>query len=388
MWWLRLRSPGKVTVHSLRTPDKTEAELRACPLVARHKALMLAARPVPADTVWRHDYAPGLHDGPDGGKIFATATELHYMDASGKVRITGPNGSLGFVIRDGASAAARPSLPVKTGDDDLLETYLKHAGVTGLPERQARNVWHTFKTVVGKPLSKCTRDDGRALVAAFGNLKSATAHRRMVPMVALCNLAIAEGKLTFNPFAGCTPKRNDSKRVLPFSDADVELIRANLGKLDKHDALLVRVLATMGVRRGEAFAIDREQTENGVRYVMIGETGKTGSRKTDQSLRRVPLPADLLKHLPKKISGPLFTGRLDSAGKRLRKWLGNIGISDPAKAPMHSFRHRAKDKLRAAGAPLDVQYELLGHEVRTVAAGYGRGSPVPLLKKWLDKIGM
>src|SRR5207237_1098605 len=190
---------------------------------------------------------------------------------------------------------------------------------------------------------------------AFGNLKSATAHRRMVPMVALCNLAIAEGKLTFNPFTGCTPKRNDSKRVFPFSDADMEIIRANLGKLDERDALLVRVLATMGVRRGEAFAIDREQTENGVRFVIVGS-------KTDQSLRRVPLPADLLKHLPKKISGPLFAGRLDSAGKRLRKWLGDIGISDTAKAPMHSFRHRAKDKLRAAGAPLDVQYELLGHE--------------------------
>ncbi len=265
---------------------------------------------------------------------------------------------------------------------------MKHKGITGLPEKQARDVWHTFKTVVGKPLAKCTRDDGRALVAAFGNLKSATAHRRMVPMVALCNLAIAEGKLTFNPFAGCTPKRNDSKRVFPFTDDDMGLIRANLHRLDKSDQLLVRMLATMGVRRGEAFAIDREQTENGVRYVMIGETGKTGSKKTDQSLRRVPLPKDLLPYLPKKITGPLFAGRLDSAGKRLRKWLGDIGISDPTKAPMHSFRHRAKDRLRAAACPLDVQYELLGHETKTVAAGYGRGSPMPLLRKWLDKIGM
>jgi hypothetical protein len=30
---------------------------------------------------------------------------------------------------------------------------------------------------------------------------------------------------------------------------------------------------------------------------------------------------------------------------------------------------------------------ILGHEERTVAAGYGGGFPVPLLKQWIDKIG-
>jgi hypothetical protein len=28
-----------------------------------------------------------------------------------------------------------------------------------------------------------------------------------------------------------------------------------------------------------------------------------------------------------------------------------------------------------------------GHEETTVAAGYGEGFPVPLLKQWIDKIG-
>ena len=137
----------------------------------------------------------------------------------------------------------------------------------------------------------------------------------------------------------------------------------------------------MGVRRGEAFAIDREQTENGVRFCVVGS-------KTEASLRRVPFPKDLLPHLSKKITSPLFTGRLDGATKRLRKWLGDIGISDPNKSPMHSLRDRAKDRLRAAGCPLDVQYELLGHETKTVASGYGRDLPMPLLRKWLDRVGL
>lgn len=54
---------------------------------------------------------------------------------------------------------------------------------------------------VGKPLKDATRDDGRKLVAAFGDVKSATAKRKMVPLVAMVNLAISENKLPpFNPF--------------------------------------------------------------------------------------------------------------------------------------------------------------------------------------------
>jgi integrase len=374
--YIRLRDhDGRRFVKSLRTTDRAVAQVIALPMIAEHKARLLASR-APEGVAFRYEYEPGReHPGPDGGRVIATTTELIYLDADGKIRARGPNGGIGFAI---PAPGERPSVPVKNSDDALLETYLKHKGITGLPEKQARDVWHTFKTVIGKPLAKCTRDDGRALVAAFGDIKSGTAHRRLVPMVALCNLAIAEGKLTFNPFAGCTD--NGWKRRVPFTEDDVKLMRANIGKLDKTDQLLVRVLATMGVRRGEGFAIDREQVENDVRFCIVGT-------KTDQSLRRVPFPKNLLPHLPKKISGPLFTGRLDSAGKRLRKWLGDIGISDPTKAPMHSFRHRAADRLRAAGCPADIREELLGHERKTVAAGYGEGHPVPVLRKWIDKIG-
>jgi hypothetical protein len=37
----------------------------------------------------------------------------------------------------------------------------------------------------------------------------------------------------------------------------MKLIRANMHRLDKSDQVLVRVLATMGIRRGEALTIER-----------------------------------------------------------------------------------------------------------------------------------
>ena len=243
-----------------------------------------------------------------------------------------------------------------------------------------------------KPLKQCTRDDGRAIIAhleeqAGGEIKSATLRRRMVPLIATVNLAIDEGKLTFNPFSGVVPDRDDEDEREAFDDADMKLIRANLHLLSKSDQLLVRLLATTGMRRGEAFEINREQIENGIRFVTIGT-------KTPQSLRRVPFPADLLPYLPPKITGQLIPGRMDTAGKRLRKWLTEIGITDPDKAPMHSFRHRAAKRLRAAGVPEDVREAVGGwangmkkKPSRKYGNKHGAGYPLSVLKEAIDKIG-
>jgi integrase len=225
----------------------------------------------------------------------------------------------------------------------------------------------------------------------------------MVPLVATVNLAIDEGKLTFNPFSSVVPIRDDEDERDPFDEHDMKLIRANLHKLDKNDQLLVRLVATTGLRRSEAFSIDREEKEDGIRFVYIG-------KKTPQSRRRVPLPADLIDYLPPKITGQLIPGRMDSAGKRLGKWMFEIGIPgipDPDttdkddkapgeldKAPMHSFRHRAANRLRAAGVPEDVREALGGwangkkkKTSRKYGNKHGAGYPLSVLKKAIDKIG-
>ena len=286
----------------------------------------------------------------------------------------------------------------------MLETYLKHNGIDGLRERQARAIWHIFKTVVNKPLKQCTRDDGRAIMAYLekdGEVKSATLRRRMVPLIATVNLAIDEGKLTFNPFSSVVPVRDDEDERDPFTEDDMALMRANLHRLSESDQLLVRLLATTGVRRGEAFEIDREENEDGIRFVTIGANKGAGKR-------RVPFPADLIDFLPKpKITGQLIPGRMDSAGKRLGKWMFEIGIPgipDPDiinavpgeldKAPMHSFRHRAANRLRAA-VPDESLREAVGgwangkkkKPSRKYGNKHGAGYPLSVLKEAIDKIG-
>jgi integrase len=394
--YVRLQPPGqRVIERSLGTTDVKAAEIAAADLIKRHKLTMYGRRLTRLPQVhasWVPAYAPGVQV-IDGQQVFATERELRDLTTGA---VIGPNGGPAEILSpaplDGVpsfeaydAAKARPTPTVKNGDDALLETYLKHKGISGHREREARDMWHIFKTVVRKPLRECTRDDGRAVVAYLEDqadepLKSATLRRKMVPLTALVSLAIEEGKHKgINPFAGVVQDRGDADRRLPFDDDDMALIRANLSRLSDEDQLLLRLLATTGVRRGEAFQIDREQTEGGVRFCVIGT-------KTEASRRRVPFPAELLDHLPAKITGPLFSGRADAASKRLAGFLRDIGITDAAKV-LHSFRHRAQDRLRAAGVPEDVRWAVLGHEKRTIAAGYGKGFPVPMLKEAIDRIG-
>ncbi len=398
-WYVRLQPPGqKIVEKSLGTSDLKLAEITAMPLIREHKAFMYQRRPT-VTPFWHRAYEPGLRV-IDGEQVIATDRELQFLDDGGNVLRREPNGGPAELLspapRGGPSFKAyddakRPTPAVKNGDDALLETYIKHNGIDGLRERQARDIWHIFRTVVKKPLKQCTRDDGRAIIAhleeqAGGEIKSATLRRRMVPLVATVNLAIDEGKLTFNPFSGVVPDRDDEDEREAFDDADMKLIRANLHLLSKSDQLLVRLLATTGMRRGEAFEINREQIENGIRFVTIGT-------KTPQSLRRVPFPADLLPYLPPKITGQLIPGRMDTAGKRLREWLTEIGITDPDKAPMHSFRHRAAQRLRAGGIEESLREAVGGwangkkkKTSRKYGNKHGKGFPLSMLKKAIDKI--
>ncbi len=388
-WHIRLQGDPRIE-RSLGTSDRRQAEIIALPLIAQHRARVLARQPRFV-TGWWHEFEPGReHALPDGTKILATAKELHYVGQNGSIIRTEPNGGPqythptrlkepSFELFD--KERATPTLAVKNSDDALFEGYLTHANVGQKYVSEARQVWEMYKSLVGKPLKTATREDGRALVKYFeekGN-KSATIQKKIGWLVAMCNFGIGESRLTFNPFSSVVPRRDDALRRKPFSADDIATIKANLDKLDPSYQLLIRLLACTGMRLGEAFQITEEDSEEGIRYVTVGT-------KTAQSLRRVPLPEAVLPFLPARIEAPLFHGDAGRASRTLGKFLRDIHITDKAKV-IHSFRHRAQDRLRAVGCPEDKRWAILGHEEETIAAGYGEGFPVSVLKDWIDKIG-
>ena len=80
-WWVRVRSGNQRIEKSLRTSDRRGAEILAAPMVAAHKAALLAARPRLEMTPYTLE--PGEYIGPNGERVIATTRELIYLDAAG-----------------------------------------------------------------------------------------------------------------------------------------------------------------------------------------------------------------------------------------------------------------------------------------------------------------
>jgi integrase len=98
-------------------------------------------------------------------------------------------------------------------------------------------------------------------------------------------------------------------------------------------------------------------------------------------VEKLPAGSPLFPDLSKGFYG----GRGETATKRHGRWVRALGITDPSKAPAHSWRHRMKDALRFLRVPPEAADALLGHDNPTNAgAGYGagwRGRPDELAKE-------
>lgn len=404
-----MRKPGgpRVVEFSLKTPDRREAEAIAGPHIAEHKRALLLNSIMrgPQRSYVGPRYEPGrMHTLDDGTRVLATVDQLTYLDdksdiirvetneESERIRFF-PDIEQRVALCAEAGIKTRevvpPSLRSNKGNDrdaDLVELWLTENRLSDHIRREAMISLSTFKTLTsGKLFAEAGYDDGKLLVEHFFSKGEAhaTVQKKVGHLRAAINFATKTGKFTgMNPFQGVMPKRPPlhlNRRDI-LDDRDMEAVRDSRPIFSHEEWLIWVLLATTGMRLAEAMSIDSEKVEKGIRYVTVGT-------KTEASYRRVPLPKAVLPLLPARIEGPIVEGITTPAmSKRLNRRLTQVGITDENKV-VHSLRHRAKDRLRAEGVDLSLQYELLGHETKTVAAGYGRGSPMTVLKPAIDKIG-
>jgi integrase len=409
VWHCRFQYTGDIAVKmgerefefSLRTTDPLEAEIRALPHIRAHKLTMLSVRQMNDGTFNRASqpkYEPNReHITPEGKRLIATEEKLLSLDDDGKIVRTASNektvaDALGFAMD--AQTKEWKVLPKETGraahslEEQIVASWVTQRKPNKHLEREARKGWEMWKKVVnGKSIRQCTRDDGRKLVAALQaeGMKAATIGKYLSHLNAATNMAINDAKLKFNPFSGVAPKVDDDLEREPYTDDHMTTMRKAIDNFEADERRLWVLLATTGMRRGEAFEIDREFEEpaldggKGIRYVIVGT-------KTDASKRRVPLPKGYLDLYPETITGPLFPDTPNNTSRRLLRRSRALGITDP-RYVVHSLRHRAKDRMRAFACPGEVQSWMLGHDSVTVADDYGKGPPVSRLKPWIDLIG-
>ncbi|NIX75313.1 hypothetical protein [Microvirga terricola] len=341
----------------------------------------------------------------DGTTSFATPTEV-FVNANGKTVATRPNESIVGIKpifmteneRRGILIATqrKEQLTNRTGDTDwqIVNAYIDAKNKSKAWEREAREVYEDWRRIVGKTFNRADLPDGEKLAQYYlkehvplkarktgvQGIKTATVAKKLNFLSAPINhqLKNKNPKIRFNPFRGVVPDVRDATRKSPLYNEDLKRIDRNLDKLGSNERLLYLICRHTGCRRGEAWQIE-ETREKGLRVIWFGS-------KNEQSVRRIPIPDALLPHLPTQIDGSLFTDDPINVGKNLNRAMRRFGITDETKT-LHSFRHRAKDRLRAEACPVDVQWAILGHEKKTVADGYGKGFAMTVLKPYVELIG-
>lgn len=123
------------------------------------------------------------------------------------------------------------------------------------------------------------------------------------------------------------------------------------------------------------------------------------SIKTDSSVRRVPIPASLVKlgfaafvERRKKTGPRLFSefaseanrSPSDRATKFAQRYLERVGQKQQGKAT-HWLRHAWTDAMRNCGAPPYVISLVDGHKLPGMADVYGTGENLNACKEWIDK---
>ena len=129
------------------------------------------------------------------------------------------------------------------------------------------------------------------------------------------------------------------------------------------------------------------------RSVTIRPNGIRGL-KTKGSHRTLPLSqraAEVLQgHRQGKEDGEALFPRYarprgsDAASAMMMKRLRTV-ITDK-KLTMNSLRHRMKDKLRNTGCPEAVSMAILGHSTNTIAANYGSGYALEVIREHMERV--
>jgi integrase len=215
---------------------------------------------------------------------------------------------------------------------------------------------------------------------------------------------VAECLLTVNPADGLRLRKSRQTSPPPYTDAEaVQILLA--ARLETRPSLRWShwIMAFTGMRAGEVLQLlggDIRQ-EGDVWFIDVNESTEGKTVKTGNP-RHVPIhPALITEGFVEyaqtiAAAAPVFPDkRPDRFGNRggrawnlIGKWARQkAGITDPEKAPDHSWRHRVEDELRAAEVPEDARDAITGHARKTTGRQYGvRGESLKRLHRHLSRI--
>ena len=224
--------------------------------------------------------------------------------------------------------------------------------------------------------------------------------------------AVKQRKISSNPFddVAVTTQRKVSTRQSPeFNETEVQLILRTASayptnsnrEFDVARRWVPWICAYTGARAGEITQLRGKDVSEHEGTWVIHITPEAGTVKTGKP-RTVPLHDHLIEQgfsefVKAKGDGPLFYNtrslrkaittdptkpvrpRSVSTRNRIAEWVREIGVTDTAVAPNHSWRHTFKRRAARAGIEPRIRNGMCGHAPHSVADEYETPSTADLI---------
>ena len=290
--------------------------------------------------------------------------------------------------------------------DKVLRDYLEYKSDAQVDDRDLRTrverLRSEMKRVFGKvkfeqvPLQDISRSDATEFRdVLLGKMAPNSVLRTLNTVKAAINHTIVENSLNIpNVFAKLRIKGAGAGRTdrLPITSSQLsDLLNEVTGNTVAQNLLIV--LADTGARLGEVVGLEVQDVDLEKGALHIRPNGIRGL-KTKTSVRTIPLSERCTERLEDTLSGlpntaPIFEKYArprgsDAASAMLMKHLRKV-VTDP-KVTIHSLRHRLKDELRNTGCPESLSREILGHAQPGVAANYGSGYALEVMREHMSKV--
>jgi integrase len=386
---------------------------------------------------WTHQLRDAYHAGRVAAVIGPFVDDL--LDREGLLIDDESRERLDEAILANATQLTRTLIDRSRGDyspDPLVKTFPEWDGVkapTGrgevprvpalfeawAAERQfAPKTRYSWERIIGKLTTHLGHDDASRITEldvigwkdslVLSDLSPKTIGNHLVVIKSFFRWATRNKRIATNPVADVEyrPKIDPSTARQSYSDDDAKrILLAARQETQAHKRWVPWLAAFTGARCDElcgAMVADL-RVEDGINIIRIDPVNREegGSVKNRSSIRSVPLhPAliaegflDYVSDLPKH--GPLFPGvtpdrfgkRGGNGSKTIGRWVRNtVEITDPRKAPNHSWRHRFADQCRRAGISRDLRFALEGHARSDVGDSYGEGYPLGVLAEAINKL--
>lgn len=261
-------------------------------------------------------------------------------------------------------------------------------------QRTERALRHLEASGQDLPLTNLKRPHGAALRAWLlhddRDFASKTALNYWQALGALMNVARDVGAIDLNPWQGMGFEVKGSKKRNPFTDEELRRLFGTtlhthgtwpvVQKVERWDAYFCMLLLLWtGARVGELAQLELSDVlrQNGVEVFSINEEAEGSTVKTDDSVRVLPVPPELIRlgfldrvaSLRERGESKVFPSfhrpGAVTPGEIMSEWFrpfrSDIGAATGALNGTHRFRHTIRTRLNALGIPEATADALTGH---------------------------